>query len=54
MASLKLNVLVLSLGIGLYYEIKVVYGRFASIFNIENTTMIEIDESTKQPLKFMV
>jgi len=38
-----MNVMVLSLGLGLYYEIKVVYGRFASIFNMENTSMIEID-----------
>ena len=46
-----MNVMVLSLGIGLYYEVKVVYGRFASIFNMENTSMIEIDESTKEPLQ---
>jgi ABC-type multidrug transport system fused ATPase/permease subunit len=40
MASLKVNVLLLVLGIGLYYEIKVVLARFASIFNLELKSMI--------------
>ena len=43
-AILKLTVLYVVLGIGLYYESVVVFNRFASIFGIEETCMIKIDE----------
>ena len=39
------------MGTGLYYELKVVFGRFASVFNIENKSMIEIDETLKTPVR---
>lgn len=38
-------------GLGLYYEAKVVFERFASIFNIENISMIQIDPESHSPLK---
>jgi hypothetical protein len=38
--TLKLSVLMVALGFGVYYELKVSFGRFASIFNIKNTYMI--------------
>ena len=34
MATLKRNLLLVNMGTGLYYELKVVFGRFASVFNI--------------------
>lgn len=51
MTALKLNALLLILGLGLYFELKVVFSRFSNIFNIEFKTMIPIDEATKLPLK---
>ena len=51
MATLKRNLLLVNMGTGLYYELKVVFGRFASVFNIENKSMIEIDETLKAPVK---
>ena len=51
MATLKRNLLLVNMGTGLYYELKVVFGRFASVFNIENKSMIEIDETLKTPVK---
>jgi len=38
--SLKFSVLMVALGFGIYYEVKVSFGRFASIFNIKNNNMI--------------
>lgn len=43
MASLKMNILMFSRGMGYYYEMKVVFGRFANIFNIANKQMIKVD-----------
>lgn len=48
MSSLKVNVLMFVLGMGLYYEIKVIFARFASIFNLENKSMIHIDTLKKE------
>jgi len=45
--ALKQTIIMMALGLGVYYEIKVVFGRFANIFNIENTCMLQIDEATK-------
>ena len=42
-SSVRRNLALLNIGVGLYFEIKVVFGRFASIFNIKNKSMIEID-----------
>jgi hypothetical protein len=42
-ASLKINTTQFVSGVGLYYEIKVVFTRFASIFNVQIKSMIEID-----------
>jgi hypothetical protein len=38
--SFKFSLFMLTLGLGFYYEVKVVLGRFASIFNIKRTAMI--------------
>jgi hypothetical protein len=38
--SFKFSIYMLSMGLGFYYEVKVVLGRFASIFNIKRTAMI--------------
>ena len=35
------------MGIGLYYETKVTLNRFALIFNIEEKSMINVDEGSK-------
>lgn len=48
--NFKLSIFMFILGLGFYYEVKVVFGRFANIFNIENTSMIKIDPITKIPL----
>jgi hypothetical protein len=34
----------LVMGIGLYYETKIILNRFAIIFNIEEKSMIRVDE----------
>ena len=47
-SSVRRSLTWLNIGVGLYFEIKVVFGRFASIFNIPNKSMIEIDPETKQ------
>ena len=39
-ASLKFLLMVTNMAVGLYFELKVVFGRFANIFNIENKSMI--------------
>jgi hypothetical protein len=51
MGTLKRKVTCLVIGVGLYFELQVVFCRFANIFNIENTTMIKIDEETKRPIE---
>lgn len=48
--SLRLFMRSIVFGFNFYYEIKEVFARFASIFNIKNISMIQIDEDSKQPL----
>ena len=38
--SFKISIFIFAFGLGFYYEVKVVFERFASIFNIENISMI--------------
>lgn len=38
-----MNVLMFTEGTGYYYEIKVIFERFASIFNIQKKSMIKVD-----------
>ena len=38
--TLKGSILMLTMGLGVYYETMVVFGRFANIFNIQNTRMV--------------
>jgi hypothetical protein len=38
--TLKMSVLMVALGFGIYYELKVSFSRFASMFNIKQTNMI--------------
>ena len=46
-ASIKKGLSEFNIGVSLYYEIKVVFDRFASIFNIKNKSMIQVDEESK-------
>jgi hypothetical protein len=48
--AFKFSIFMLGLGLGFYYEVIVVFARFASIFKIENKSMIQIDEETKLPI----
>jgi ATP-binding cassette subfamily C (CFTR/MRP) protein 4 len=48
--SFKFSIIMLGLGLGFYYEVKVVFARFASIFSIKPTAMIRIDPLTKDPI----
>jgi len=38
--NFKQSLAYMTIGLGFYYEVKVVFERFASIFNIENVSMI--------------
>ena len=46
-AILKLTVLYVVLGIGVYYESTIVFNRFAGIFSLEEAAMIKLDASIK-------
>ena len=48
LASIKKGLLDINVGVSLYYEIKVIFSRFANIFNIENKSMIQVDEGSKE------
>ena len=50
MTTLKRNLMVFNTGSGFYFELKVVFGRFASVFNTENKSKIEIDPDTHKPI----
>jgi hypothetical protein len=45
--TIKTSVMHMVMGIGLYYETKVTLSRFALIFNIEERSMINVDEESK-------
>lgn len=49
--AFKFSIFMLGLGLGFYYEVKVVLDRFASIFKIERTAMVQVDPHTKEPLQ---
>lgn len=49
--SFKFSIFMVGLGLGFYYEVKVVFGRFASILKIEKTAMVQVDPDTKEPLQ---
>ena len=42
-ASIKKGLADINVAVSLYYEIKVVFSRFANIFNIENKSMISLN-----------
>ena len=46
-ASIKKGLADINIGVSLYYEIKVIFNRFANIFNIENKSMIQVNEESK-------
>jgi hypothetical protein len=50
MSTIRESVMSWIEGVGFYYELQVVYGRFAGVFNLKNTSMKEIDENTKEPI----
>lgn len=39
-ASVKRSLTFMNIGVGLYFELKVIFGRFAIVFNIEEKAMI--------------
>ena len=47
---LKMTVLMVVLGVALYYETKVIFTRFSVILSIEEKSMIKVDEETKSPV----
>lgn len=47
---LKFYTLAVVLAVALFYEIKIVFQRFATVFNLENKSMIQIDRGTKLPV----
>lgn len=50
MGTLKILVFFMGVSIGLYFELKVIFGRFCTILNIEDKRMIQIDPKTKIPI----
>ncbi len=43
--------LVVAYGLGVYFDMRVVFERFSSVFNIKNKKMIKIDRLTKNTLE---
>jgi ABC-type bacteriocin/lantibiotic exporter with double-glycine peptidase domain len=50
MATLRTVVFYLGITLGFYFELRIIFSRFCTIFNIENKKMIRIDEATKKPM----
>ena len=50
METLKLLVLFMRIAIGFYFELRLIFGRFCTILNIEDKRMIQIDPETKMPV----
>lgn len=48
--SFRYSIFMLIMGVGFYYEVSVVFGRFANIFSIKNVSMVEINPVTKEPI----
>lgn len=48
--SFKYSIFMLTLALGFYYEVVVVFTRFASVFNINNTAMVELHPHSKKPI----
>lgn len=49
--SLRYSIFMFLLGLGFFVEVMVAFDRFASIFNINHTAMIQIDPTTKESKK---
>lgn len=47
MVNINNQVFYLTQGIGLYYELKVVFSRFASILNMDSRAMIKREENNE-------
>jgi hypothetical protein len=43
MVFLKVNIFFFAMGIGFYYQLNVIFERFANVFNIQNIQMVKID-----------
>ena len=41
--------IVVAYGLGVYFDMVVVFDRFSSVFKMKNKKMIKIDEATKMP-----
>ena len=50
MVTTRLLVFELGMAIGFYYELKVIFKRFANIYNIKDKRMIQISEISKKPV----
>lgn len=50
MLFLKINYFLSLMGLGYLFELKVLFKRFADIYNMDNISMKRLDEATKQPV----
>ena len=41
----------MAFGIGVYFDMIIVFDRFSSVFKMKNKNMIKIDKNTKQPIE---
>ena len=51
LVTARLMVFLMGISIGFLFELVVIFERFATIYNIQNKKMIEIDELTKVPIE---
>ena len=49
MATLRIVVVSMGISLGFYFELKIIFGRFCTILNIDDKRMIKIDPQTKEP-----
>ena len=47
----RLMVFFMGIAIGFVFELKIIFERFATIYNITDRRMLEIDKKTKQLIK---
>lgn len=52
MAVFKYDIYLAGLGFGVYFELKVIFERFCTIFNIEDKRMLRIDHKSKSLISY--
>lgn len=50
MITTRLLIYFFGFALGFYFQLKVIFGRFAQIYNIKDNKMIPIDPNTNQPV----